>query len=72
MSGIIEGLLFCVKLSLFCVKILYFTQWEKSPKKQSVGVCIFDNMALFLSAELTKNAFLQTVFLAVLPTGYFL
>jgi len=45
----------------------------KSPKKQSVE-CIFDNMALYfdyiLSAGLTKNALLPTVFfLAILPTG---
>jgi len=29
----------------------------------------FDNMALFFSAELTKKALLQTVFLAILPLG---
>jgi len=30
------------------------TQWAKSPKKQSAGVH-FDNIALYLSVELTKT-----------------
>jgi len=41
---------------------------NQSPKKQSVGVYFLQ----YGSAELTKNALLQTVFLAILPTGLYL
>jgi len=33
--------------------------------------CIFDNMALYFQCRINKNALLQTVFLAILPLGYF-
>jgi len=39
---------------------MFILNEEKSPKKQSVGI---------LSAELTKNALLQTAFLTIFPTG---
>jgi len=47
------------------ISISAFTQWAKSPKKQSV--CIFDNIALYLSAKLTKTHSFR-LFLAILPT----
>jgi len=31
--------------------------------------CIFDNMALYFECRIKKNASLQTIFLAILPTG---
>jgi len=43
----------------------YNSQLTKSPKKQ------FDNMALYFQCRINKNALLQTVFLAILPLGYF-
>jgi len=44
------------------------SQWAKSPKKQSVRVYVFDNMALHFECRI-NNALLQTVFLTILPTG---
>jgi len=46
------------------------TQWAKSPKKQSLRV-YFDNMALYFECRININAILQTVFLAILPTGQY-
>jgi len=37
------------------------SQWAKSR--------IFDNMALYFDCRINKNVLLQTVFLAILPTG---
>jgi len=50
---------------------LYFlhSQWAKSPKKQSVGVLYFDNTELYFECRFNKNVLLETVFLAILPTG---
>jgi len=44
------------------------SQWAKSPKKQSVGVCIFDNMALYFECRIQKRT-PSDCFLAILPTG---
>jgi len=41
------------------------SQWAISPKEER----IFDNMALYLECRINKNALLQTVLLAILPTG---
>jgi len=40
---------------------------SKIPKKQSVGVYIFDNMALYFECRINKSALLQTAFF-----GYFI
>jgi len=40
------------------------SQWAKSPKKQSVGVYF-----TVFECRINKNALLQIVFLASLPTG---
>jgi len=36
---------------------------------EKVCKCIFDNMARYFECQINKNALLQTVFLAILPTG---
>jgi len=60
---VIELLLTRVLILQHCLNL---TQWAKSPKKQSVGVYFLTIWHCILSA---KNALLQTVFLAILPTG---
>jgi len=58
----------CLTKSAKINLVLLITQWAKSPKKQSVGVYL-RHYALYFVCQINKNALLQTVILAILPTG---
>jgi len=46
-----------------------YTIGTMSLRKSSLKECIFDNMARYLECLINKNTLLQTVSLAILPTG---
>jgi len=46
-----------------------YTQWAKSPKKTVCRSVFLATWHCILSAEMTKNALLQTIFWGFFPTG---
>jgi len=58
------------KASLPTVQLSKYSQWAKSPKKQSAGVIWHCILSAELTSRINKNALLQTVFLAFFPNGF--